>query len=66
MYFLRRQNEILMQPDPNMPEKRLKQKIAENNAEMAPWIADSERLEVFKNEFVQEVRKDCEKVIDKI
>ncbi len=50
-----------MQPDPMMPEKKLKQRIAENNAEMEPLIADVANINSIQDRFVQVMRDACEK-----
>ena len=60
IYFFKRENERLMQPDPMMPEKRLKQRIAENNAEMEPLIADVANINSIQDRFVQVMRDACE------
>ncbi len=61
IYFFKRENERLMQPDPMVPEKRLKQRIAENNAEMKPLIADVANINSIQDRFEQVVRDACEK-----
>ena len=49
-----------------MPEKRLKQRIAENNAEMEPLIADVANVTSMQDDFVQVIRRECEKTVVRV
>ena len=49
-----------------MPEKRLNQRIAENNAELEPLIADVANITSMQNDFVQAIRRECEKTVVRV
>ena len=49
-----------------MPEKRLKQRIAVNDAELEPLIADVANITSMQYDFVQAIRRECEKTVVRV
>ena len=46
--------------------ERLKQRIAQNNAEIEPLIADVANVTYMQDEFLQVIRRECERTVVRV